>query len=470
MNPLVTAFFARIPTRVWMLLTLLLWGGLALLMLRQDGYGLEEGAAHALLLNWTLVDNVASLVFTFGVPDFRAVLFIPVAIYWSGSVLAAKVFTLLITFGTALLLHRWSARVAGPEPALIASGLWLLAPLTLHTADSLGAGTYLVALFALGAWLEDAYRAVPRPLGGKYFAQMVLVAISVSLHPAGLAYPLALALRWYKNPLSRLEQRQFFIGLAVAVIVVLLIRRGWQGLEWWSNPLPALSAMLMGPGMIEADAAQWLGFVLGALTLWILLASRRAWAADTTGLMLVAGLMLGLVAADAAWAMLALTGLLYYGVPKLIALNEAWGGAGMLGQRGGVLVVLVVVATLFMNLDRQQAQRARGLPLEAHDQLLQTLTLELEAGDSKQPFRAASQWPARTMLVTRRDALPLPPAAKDGETLLKTMPGVTHLVFDPYHLERELARNLAELGGELETIARQEGGVILKVRVAETID
>ena len=189
-------FFARIvPARAWILVALVVWGGLALLLLRHDSYGLEEGAAHALLLNWTLVDGVANPVFTFGVPDFRAVLYIPVAIYWSGSVLAAKVFTLLITFGAALLLYRWISRETNREAALIASGLWLIAPLTLHTADSLGVGVYLVAIFALGAWLDDAYRAEPRPLGGKYFAQMVLTAISVSLHPAGLAYPLVLAVR-----------------------------------------------------------------------------------------------------------------------------------------------------------------------------------------------------------------------------------------------------------------------------------
>ncbi|MDA1107776.1 MAG: hypothetical protein O2845_05300 [Proteobacteria bacterium] len=465
MSPLVADLFTRIPTRVWTLVTLAVWGGLALLLLRQDGYGLEEGAAHALLLNWTLVDNVASPVFTFDAPDLRAVLYIPVAIYWSGSVLAAKVFTLLITFGTALLLYRWTSRVANREAALIASGLWLIAPLTLHMADSLGAGVYLVAIFALGAWLDDAYRAEPRPLGGKYFAQMVLAAISVSLHPAGLAFPLVLAWRWYKNPSSRREQRQVFIGLAIAVVLILLMRRGWQGLEWWSNPLPALAALVSRHDPLGGDAAQWLGFGAGVLTLWVLIASRRQWLADTTGLMLVAGLLAGAVAAGASWALLALTALLYLGVPRLIALNEAWGGAGLLWQRGSVLVLVVVVATLFMSLDRQHAVQAKSGVLEGQDQLLQTLVLE--AADSKQPFRAASQWPARTMIVTRRDALPLPPPAQDGVALLKMMPGVTHLVFDPYRIDRDLTRNLAELGGVLETVARQEGGVILKVRATD---
>ncbi len=456
---------ARIPARVWTLAALLLWGGLALLLLRQDGYGIEEGAAHALLLNWTLIDSVASPVFTFGVPDLRAVLFIPVAVYWSGSLLAAKVFTLLITFGAGLLLYRWSNRVAGPEAALIATGLWLIAPLTLHAANSLGAGIYLVALFALGAWLDEAYRAEPRPLGGKYFAQMVLVAISVSLHPAGLAHPLALALRWYREPLSRREQQQTFIGLAVAVVVVVLVRMGWSGLAWWSNPLPVLSGLLTTPGTTVGDAAHWLGFVTGALTVWVLLASRAAWRYDTTGLMLALGLLLGLSAADNTWALLALTAVIYYGVPQLIALNAAWGGGGLLGQRGAVLLLVVVLATLFMSQDRQQALHARAAPLDAQDRLLQALVQE--AGDEKQPFRVASQWPARTMLVTRRDALPLPPAAKDSVAQLQMLSGVTHLVFDPYRVERDLARNLAELGGELETVARQEGGVILKARATE---
>lgn len=453
---------ARIPARVWVLAALLIWGGLALLLLRPDGYGIEEGAAHALLLNWTLIDSVASPVFTFGVPDFRAVLFIPVAVYWSGSLLAAKVFTLLITFGAGLLLYRWCSRTVSPEAALIATGLWLIAPLTLYTANSLGAGIYLMALFALGAWLDEAYRAEPRPLGGKYFAQMVLAAICVSLHPAGLAHPLALALRWYKAPLSRREQRQVFIGLAVAVVAVVLVRMGWSGLAWWSNPLPVLSGLLTTPGTTVGDAAHWLGFVAGVLTVWVLWVKRAAWLHDTTGLMLVLGLVLGLSAADNTWALLALTAVIYYGVPQLIALNSAWGGAGLWGQRGGVLLLVVVVATLFMSQDRQQAVQARAAPLAAQDRLLQALVLE--AGDEKQPFRVASQWPARTLLVTRRDALPLPPAAKDSVAQLQMLSGVTHLVFDPYRVERDLARNLSELGAELETVVRQEGGVILKVR------
>lgn len=453
---------ARIPARVWVLAALLLWGGLALLLLRPDGYGIEEGAAHALLLNWTLIDSVASPVFTFGVPDFRAVLFIPVAVYWSGSLLAAKVFTLLITFGAGLLFYRWCSRTASPEAALIATGLWLIAPLTLYAANSLGAGIYLVALFALGAWLDEAYRAEPRPLGGKYFAQMVLAAISVSLHPAGLAHPLALALRWYKAPLSRQEQRQVFIGLAVAVVAVVLVRMGWPGLAWWNNPLPVLSGLLTTPGATVGDAAYWLGFVAGVLTVWVLWVKRAAWLHDTTGLMLALGLLLGLGAADNTWALLALTAVIYYGVPQLIALNSTWGGDGLWGQRGGVLLLVIVVATLFMSQDRQQAAYARAAPLAAQDRLLQALVLE--AGDEKQPFRVASQWPARTLLVTRRDALPLPPAAKDSVAQLQMLSGVTHLVFDPYRVERALARNLSELGAELETVVRQEGGVILKVR------
>ena len=460
-----THLVARIPTRVWVLAALLIWGGLVLLLLRQDGYGIEEGAAHALLLNWTLIDSVASPVFTFGVPDFRAVLFIPVAIYWSGSLLAAKVFTLLITFGAGLLLYRWCSRAASPEAALIATGLWLIAPLTLYAANSLGAGIYLLALFALGAWLEEAYRAEPRPLGGKYFAQLLVAAISVSLHPAGLAHPLALAWRWYQQPLSRPEQRQLFIGLAVAVVAVVLVRMGWSGLAWWSNPLPVLSGLLTTPGTTVGDAAYWLGFVAGVLTVWVLWAKRATWRHDTAGLMLVLGLLLGLSAADATWVLLALTVVLYYGVPQLIALNTAWGGSGLLGQRGGVLLLMVVVATLFTSQDRQQALNARAAPLAVQDQLLQALVLE--AGDDKQPFRVASQWPARTMLVTRRDALPLPPAAKDSATQLQLLSGVTHLVFDPYRVERALARNLSELGAELETVVRQEGGVILKLRATE---
>lgn len=51
--------------------------------------------------------------------------------------------------------------------------------------------------------------------------------------------------------------------------------------------------------------------------------------------------------------------------------------------------------------------------------------------------------------------------AKDGETLLKSIKGVTHLVFNPYEpANRELGRNIAELGGKPRPWRCKQGAII----------
>ena len=455
---------ARINPRYWTLLALLAWGSITLLLLRNDGYGLDEGAARALLLNWSIVDNIANPIVIFGVPDFRALLFIPLGIYWSGSLLAAKVFTALITFVAGLLLYQSSQRSVGKEVALIASGLLLIAPVTLQQIDALGAGPYLLLVFALGAWLDQGYRDFPRPLGGRYFSQILLAAISVTLHPAGLAYPLALLWRWYRAPLDKRQQRHIFIGVPLAVAFVALLQAGWHGLEWWANPIMPLANALLGP-QLEAgsDPAILTGTLFVCALFGVLIVSGRELLNDLLGTALVLAVLLGAVTADLAWSMLALALVLYYGTPKLIALNASLGGPSAMGQRGGVMLVLVLLATLFMNIDKSYYSFVRSGVLASQDQLIHILAQE--AADPKQPFRAASQWPGRTMIVVRRDVLPLPPAAKDGAGLLKKITGVTHLAFNPYQANnKKLAANIAELAGAMETIALQPEGVVVKVR------
>lgn len=451
---------ARIPARYWVLLLLLLWGGLVLLALRFDVYGLDENAAQALLLNWSIAGDVANPIVVFGVPDFRALLYIPLGIYWPGSVVAAKVFTVLLGFAAALLFYRWSARQHTAEIALIGSGLLLIAPFLLNQMDGLGAGVYLLFIFGAGVWLDDTYRAAPRPLGGKYFLQMLLVAIAVTLHPAGLAYPLALAWHWYKEPVDTRQQRHIYTGVALAVLFVLLLHQGWKNLAWWSNPVETL-----GNALGASFYSPWLGWLAGALLVLIVLMNMRRLMGDLMGQMLLAALVLGALAADAAWAALGLTLVLYYGSADLVALNQKWRG-GFLAQRGVTLLAITLVSLLFMSANQQHYALNKAGVLSPEDRLIARLAEEA-GGDTERPFHAASQWPARTMLATRRAALPLPPPAQDAEAFLRQIQGITHLIFNPRQIDKRLTQNLAEAGGEMETVTREPGGVILRVRAEE---
>lgn len=443
-------------TRYWVLLLLLLWGGLVLLALRFDVYGLDENAAQALLLNWSIAGDVANPIVVFGVPDFRALLYVPLGIYWPGSVVAAKVFTVLLGFAAALLFYRWSARQHTAEIALIGSGLLLIAPFMLHQMDGLGAGVYLLFVFGAGVWLDDTYRAAPRPLGGKYFLQLLLVAIAVTLHPAGLAYPAALVWRWHQQPVDTRQQRHIYTGAALAALFALLLRQGWKNLTWWSNPVETL-----GNALGASFYSPWLGWLAGALLVLIVLINMRRLMGDFMGLMLLAALVLGAFAADAAWATMGLTLVLYYGSAELVALNQKWRG-GFLAQRGVTLLAIMLVSLLFMSANQQHYAFNKAGVLSPEDRLIARLAEE--EGDTERPFHAASQWPARTMLATKRAALPLPPPAKDAEAFLRQIQGVTHLIFNPYQIDKRLTQNLAETGGEMETVTREPGGVILRVR------
>lgn len=448
---------ARIPVRYWTLLLFLLWGGLVLLTLRFDAYGLDENAAQALLLNWSIAGDVANPIVVFGVPDFRALLYIPLGIYWPGSVTAAKVFTVLLGFAAVLLFYRWSARQFAAETALIGSGLLLIAPFMLHQIDGLGAGVYLLFVFGAGVWLDDTYRAAPRPLGGRYFLQLLLAAIAVTLHPAGLAYPAALVWRWYREPLDARQQRHIYTGVALAVLFALLLRQGWENIAWWSSPVETLSSAL-------GAYSSWPGWLAGALLVLIVAANLRRFMRDYMGQMLFVAAMLGALAADAVWATLALTLLLYYGVAQLIALNQKWRG-GFLAQRGLTLLAITLLSIVFMGANKQHYAFNKAGALSPEDRLIARLAEE--AHDAESPFSAASQWPARTMLAARRAALPLPPPAQDAEAFLRQIQGITHLIFNPYQIDKALARNLAETAGEMETVAREPGGVILRVRGEE---
>jgi hypothetical protein len=464
---------SRIPPRYWGYLALLLWGSLTLLLLRHDPYNLDEGAAKALLLVWSIADQVASSVVTFGAPDLRILIFIPTGFLWTGNVFAAKVFTVLSLAWAAWLLYAWKLKDSDTETALIATGLLIISPLALTQIDALSPGIYLLLAFVLGAWLDKAYRAAPYHFGGWYFAQLFISALCVSLHPAGLAYPLALLWSWYKEPLDHKQQKYFFIGVIFVVLATVLIRMGWHDLEWLQNPVNNLAMIVLGPALSnEMTTTRWVAgtVILLVLATVVLRQFRTLWT-DFTGRTLLVGLTLGVSTCDSAWSLIALSIILYFGFPLLLSSQTPAGG--LMRQRGVALILIIILSTLFMHADKAHYEiRQFGIFTE-QDQLIRSLSEEAESSrkaaeetGSSTPlihFRAASQWPSRTMIACKCDTLPLPPAAKDPQTQLAMMRSVTHLLFDPRQPSNMLlARNLAALGGDVaETISLQPEGALL---------
>jgi hypothetical protein len=472
---------ARVPSRIWGYLVLLAWIVGAALLTNGGPYGLDEAGAKALLLAWSVADQVATSAVTFSTPDLRAVLFLPVAYLWPGSVLAGKLFSVVALAVAAALLFVWSRRRFGDEAARLATGLMLIAPLSYMQFDALGAGGFILLSFALGGMLDQTYRSEPHAFGGWYFAQLALCALSVSLHPAGLAYPLALLWGWRSEPLDRAQQKYFFVGVTFVTLFTLLARMGWNDLEWLQNPILALAAVALGLSPAgEAGAGHWVvGLLIGGVLLAVLLTQFRSLMSDLTGRCLLLGAVLGAFAADGTWSYLTLALILYFGFPWFLRPPSADVPTGFLRQRGIALMLLFVVSLLFMRADRERFLADRAGELTAQDQLIRTLADEVGSAraalagnreELKQLHpRVASQWPSRTMVACRCDTLPLPPAAKDPQAQLTIMRGVTYLLLDPKRTSNlGLADNLAALGGEIETVSLQPGGVMLRAkRVAE---
>ena len=455
---------ARIPVQIKILLIFALWGGLALLfhLLRFDPYGIEEPAARALLLNWTIADQVVNPIVVFGLPDLRVLLFAPLGVYWTGSIIAVKVFTLMIAFAASLLLYRWARRTMNAEVALIGSGLLLIAPLTFTQINAVGIGPFLLLLFALGQWLDEKYRQARRQLGGWYFFQLILAAVAVSLHPAGLAYPLSLIWEWYKNPIDKRHRLQVVAGLSIVTILILILRMGWPALEWGANPMAALTDMVyvVGP---DSQGPSWvLGLIPSAILVLFLLSDFRELFNDLLGRMLIGGLLLGSVAAGPGWAMLGLAIILYRGLHKLIRANQGLQVGGLMGQRGMVLIVVFVLATAYMIGDKIQRFDILQGAVSSEDAVIRTLSGELE--DLKQPAATISQWPARTLLATKHTAFPLPPPAQDAQGLLKNLHGARFLLFNPYDkANAQLTRQVSELTYNLKTIMVESSAVLVEI-------
>jgi hypothetical protein len=469
-------WLSRIPQKYWAYLALLFWGVVCLLLLNKSSYGIDEGAAQALLLIWSVVDNVVSSIVTLGFPDFRAVFLAPVGFLWTGNLLAAKIFTIFVMSATAWAFHSWRRRSGDTEGALLATGLLLISPLVLSQIDTISVAPYLLFTFALGAWSDLKYRESPQAFGGMYFAQMMLCLVSVTLHPAGLAYPLSLLWRWYKDPINKKQQNYFFGGIVFTVLLAMFLTLGWSHVTWFTNPVKGLSAALQGPSDSKGIGTDRWFSGIGILFILLLVVWKQKsnlWK-DFLGRIFLIALVIGMLTGDETLGTFALAISLYWGLPLLLQ-KQTDLNSGFWQQRGVVLLLLMVISTTYMMIDKAHYQNTLAGQLAPSDSLIKAFVENIESlpnDGHKQnlpadkPIRIASQWPARTMLACRCDTLALPPAAKDEQTLFAMLQGIKYLIFDPQDpANSSLSHNLALMdAGKVETVALQRGGVIVEIK------
>jgi hypothetical protein len=468
-------WFSRIPNKYWAYFALAFWGALSFLLLNKTPYGIDEGAARALLLVWSVVDDVVSPIVTTGLPDFRTIFLVPAGFLWSGNVLAAKITTIFVTAFAAWFIYGWRQRSGNAESALLATGIFLISPLIIDQIDTISVAPFLLAIFALGAWSDKIYREAPLAFGGMYFAQMFLCLVSTTLHPAGLAYPLVLLWTWYKTPVGK-QQKFFFGGVIFSVLFAMLLTQGWHHVEWFTNPIKSLSSVFSGStASMDIGAFRWVtGICIIIILLLVIWKQANNLSADFLGRILFAALVIGMLVGDETWSIIALVICLYWGFPLLLRARTS-SSDGFWGQRGITLSLLFVISTSFMLSDKAHYQKVMGGDLTPRDSLIKALaenTKNYMNDESKQsslpkkPLLIASQWPGLTMLACRCGTFPLPPPAKDGQELLAMLHGVNYLIFDPRNpMNSSLSHNLSLLdAGKVETVALEEGGVIVEIK------
>jgi len=434
-------------------------------LFRYDSYGIEEGAARALLINWSIVQQIANPIAFFGIPDLRAILFIPLNFHWAGSLAAAKVLTMLFLFASALMLHPWSVKRDGDEAGMISTALLLISPLCLMQADAIGSGIYLLFGFIAIHWTHTALRETDHTIAGNYFLLMLLIALVVSIHPIGLAAPIALITAWWRMKQHR-KQRVILMGVAITTIIILLIRWGWSGLEDAASIPAILSQIWLGSPLVHTPHL-WVGYLLAALLMAALVAIPVWRRLDLMSGMLLVASFIGLYHPDHNWALIVCTLLYFIGIPTLIQLNQRIGGNGLMGQRGLVMLMVMVIAIVCMQsgklmghirTDRMKSPSDALIALAAND-----------ARHSNTPFLAASQWPARTMLATRRDVVPLPPANDDPEIFQRNIKTLTHIIFNPTSkTNTALAHDMASVVDNWETVAINSAGALARRRGVPT--
>jgi hypothetical protein len=454
----------------WLLLP---WVVLVGFTLHAGPYGLTEEGSKALLLAWSIADQVPSTAITLGAPDIRLIFFLPIAFLWSGQVIAAKLLTLLVMAAAGALLYSWRARDDEGEAALLATGLLLIAPLTVERIDSLSAAPFLLAVCGIAAWLNVRLSSERGTLGGWFFAQLFLCGAAVSLHPAGLGYPAALLMYWWAEPKERRDRQIALMSVPLIVALALIMRAGWSGIAFGQNPLPAAAAVFSGSRPdVPLSVAAWLyGFALIALTVAVAIHERKRLMADLTGGTLTLSVLFGAVAADKTWALLLFALLLYGGFPWLLRACAPLKGRGLMVQRGWLWLLLVVICTAFLRTDRTDFELRRLNLLSAEDELIRDLAAGMNGTKSAgadsgpaTPILVASPWPARTSIACKCAALPLPPAAKDPESQLAMMRGVSYVILADSIDNRALANNFSQLSARVEVVSKQLGGVILRLK------
>jgi len=429
---------------------------------RYDLYGIEEGAARVLLLNWALGSNILNPVAILGLPDMRSLLFSPLNFHWIGDLTAAKVLVMFLTLATALMLYRWAEKCLDDETALFATGLWLVAPLTMSQVDSLGAGNTLILACILCYWSAGYYRASKHATPGNYFVLLLLAALATSMHPAGIG--MAIGLAWHETRVhhpSKRKQIALFIGLGLMFFFVLGSRMGWPSLALFINPMSALAAVL--EGNLAGASSVGVGLLALGILLLALLAGLRHVRDNLFSCMLFGGVVVGAICADIAWAELALTYILFVGLHGLVSVNNRFGGYGLIRRRGIVAVCVLLLTLGFMLVDKQRFLFNQAHGMHRVDQVIAKIG-SLTANMNGQTL-VASQWPGRTMLATRRGALPLPPVRKnDPDAFLRQMRGVIFLAYDHHdpHM-KAMNREIAELSNRIKTESILPGGVILRI-------
>ena len=206
------------------------------MLLNKTTYGIDEGAAQALLLAWSVADNVVSSIVTLGLSDFRAVFLAPVGFLWTGNVLAAKISTIMVMAVRRGHFHAWRRRSGDSEGALLATGLLLVSPLVLNQIVHISVAPYLFFTFAFGAWADQKYRESPQAFGAMYFAQMLLCMVSATLHPAGLAYPLLCCGHGIETHLTESSKVILSAGSSLLLYWLCVLTLGWSHVEWFTNP------------------------------------------------------------------------------------------------------------------------------------------------------------------------------------------------------------------------------------------
>ena len=436
-------------------------------LFRYDNYGIEEGAARALLINWSIIHQIANATPLFGVPDLRALMFIFLDLHWAGSLPAAKVFTLFMLLATALMFYRWSEAYDNVETAIMATAMLLIAPITVMQVDSISPGVFLLFCFVSAFWLNEMYRNGERTVTGALFMLMVMFSFAISLHPMGLALPLALLILWLPKvdgAILKAKRRNLLIAVLLTSTILLLMRWGWSGLAWHGDYLANLGIILTGSPIIQPHPPTGWGLIVASILGLVVSVYVYQRNFEFLSLTLVFASVIGLVLPDTSWALMALIVILAIGLPQLIAVHRRTGIQSLIGQRGGVLLLLMVCASMFTSADKHYREVSH-LKLKSDVDYLIVSAVDI-ADDGTKDFTMASQWPARTMLATRRDVLPLPPESilQDGKVFMEKTKGVTHFMFDPnMPKNKALSQISMSLGHRMETIELLPAGIILQV-------